>query len=320
MTTNRSKLLTEQRLKDSLRLDSMGVLEAVKLMNRQDAVAVAATAAVAADVARAIDLVVAAFRSGGRLIYVGAGSSGRLGALDAAECPPTFGVKPQMVQAILAGGKAAMTRSREGAEDRPRDGAAAIDRKRVGRKDVVVGIAAGGTTPFVHGALAGARRRGAKTIFITCVKKFAGEPKVDLVIRPLTGPEVLTGSTRLKAGAATKLILNQITTISMVRLGKAYQNLMVDLRATNDKLWDRAARIVATVTGLPRGEAMKLLRSADGQVKPAILMHALKVDFVTARRVLARCQGRLVVAMASDTKTRRWNRRALGGKNRSKGG
>ena len=294
---DRSHLLTEQRLPDSMRLDAMSTEDAVALMNAQDAVAVAAVAAERANVTRAVELVAAALRGGGRLIYFGAGTSGRLGVLDAAECPPTFRTDPDMVQGVIAGGEAAMFRAQEGAEDKAEDGAAAVDAKQVGPADVVMGIAAGGTTPFVHGALRRAADRGAKTIFLSCVQAVPAEPKVDVVIRPLTGPEVVTGSTRLKAGTATKLVLNTISTVAMVQLGKVYENLMVDLRATNQKLWDRGARIISTVTGLGRDEAMNLLRRADGHVKAAVVMHARGIDLEAARQALDRAGGKLREAM-----------------------
>lgn len=290
---DRSRLLTEQRLPESLHLDSLSIDQAVEVMNQQDALAAAAVAAVRPAVVRAVELVAAALSSGGRLFYIGAGTSGRLGVLDASECPPTFRSAPEMVQGIIAGGDAAMFRSQEGAEDRAEDGAAVMDARKIGPCDVVCGIAAGGTTPFVHGALRRARELGAKTIFLTCVDGIANEPAVDVVIRPLTGPEVLTGSTRLKAGTATKLILNQITTIAMVQLGKCYENLMVDLRATNDKLWDRGARIVSTITGLTKEQAMQLLRTADGRVKVAVVMHARKVSPAEASTLLEQSGGRL---------------------------
>jgi N-acetylmuramic acid 6-phosphate etherase len=227
------------------------------------------------------------------LYYVGAGTSGRLGVLDASECPPTFRTDPQWVQGIIAGGEQAMFRSQEGAEDSADDGARAIVERNVTDRDVVVGIAAGGTTPFVHGALRASRDRGSKTVFHTCVARIDNEPAVDVVIRPLTGPEVLTGSTRLKAGTATKLVLNQITTISMVQLGKCYENLMVDLRATNAKLWDRGARIISIITRLQREEAMALLKRADGHVKRAIVMHNRSVDSEIAARLLQEEHGHL---------------------------
>jgi N-acetylmuramic acid 6-phosphate etherase len=269
---DRSNLLTEQRLAASMALDAMPTEEALAVMNEQDALAVAAVALVRRHVAQAVELAADALAAGGRLIYFGAGTSGRLGVLDAAECPPTFRTDPAQVQGVLAGGNGAMFQSVEGAEDNADAGAAAVDEREMGKLDLAFGIAAGGTTPFVHGALRRARQRGAKTIFLCCVAAIAGEPSVDCLIRPLTGPEVITGSTRLKAGTATKLVLNQVTTLAMVRLGKIHENLMVDLRATNQKLWDRGARIVSTLTGLSRDESISLLKRADGRVKVAIVM------------------------------------------------
>ena len=276
----------------------MEVRDAVALINAQDAIAVAAVGAVKDEIAAAVRMAGRALRQGGRLFYVGAGTSGRLGVLDAAECPPTFRTNPEMVQGIIAGGDAAMFRAQEGAEDRPKDGAAAIDDKHIEPNDALMGIAAGGTTQFVHGALRRARQRGAATIFLTCVQPMADEPEVDLVIRPLVGPEVLTGSTRLKAGTATKLVLNTISTLVMVQLGKVYENLMVDLRATNQKLWDRGARIISTITGMDREAALELLRRADGHVKAAIVMHQRQADFAGARRLLEQCGGQLREALA----------------------
>lgn len=290
---DRSHLLTEQRLPESMRLDEMELDEAIALMNAQDALAVEAVGRESGAIARAIDLVVASQRAGGRLFYFGAGTSGRLGVLDASECPPTFGADPRQVQGVIAGGEGAMFAAVEGAEDNALDGAAQVDLRGIGPADVVMGIAAGGTTPFVHGALRRAAQRGAKTIFLSCVQPVENEPPVDVAIRPLTGPEALTGSTRLKAGTATKLVLNMLTTLSMVRLGKVYENLMVDLRATNQKLQDRAERIVATVTGVDRPTAAKLLAQAHGQVKVAIVMHARQTNSAAAEERLAMANGRL---------------------------
>jgi N-acetylmuramic acid 6-phosphate etherase len=295
---DRSHLLTEQRLPESMALDAMSVADAVALMNQQDARAVAAVAAVQGDVTRAVELIVQSFKSGGRLIYFGAGTSGRLGVLDASECPPTFRTDPEMVQGIIAGGEQAMFRAQEGAEDRAEDGAAAVDAKRIGPNDVVCGIAAGGTTPYVHGALRRGRELGAKTVFISCVQETPNEPAVDVAIRPLVGPEVVTGSTRLKAGTATKLVLNTLTTVAMVRLGKVYENLMVDLRATNQKLWDRGARIISTLTALPRDAAMELLKRSEGHVKAAVVMHGKKADLATAQKLLSAAGGSLRAALS----------------------
>jgi len=290
---DRSHLMTELRLPESMRLDAMSVEEAVRLMNQQDQKSVEAVGRAGPEISRATQLVVDALRQGGRLIYYGAGTSGRLGVLDASECPPTFRVDPEMVQGVIAGGPDAMFRAKEGAEDSPEGGAAAVDEKKVGPNDVVCGIAAGGTTPFVYGALRRAKALGAKTVFVTCVQEVPGEPEVDVTIRLLVGPEVLTGSTRLKAGTATKLALNSITTIAMVQLGKVYENLMVDLRASNIKLWDRGARIVATLTGLDRDKAMETLRAAEGHVKLAVVMHKRSVPADQARKLLEAAAGRL---------------------------
>jgi len=296
-TPDRSHLLTEQRLPESMRLDATPLADAVNLMLDQDRRAIEAVASQKQAITRAIEIVSTALKSGGRLIYVGAGTSGRLGVLDASECPPTFRSEPDMVQGIIAGGDAAMFRAQEGAEDSADGGANAIDDKSIGGKDIVFGIAAGGTTPFVHGALRRARDRGAKTIFLTCIAPFADEPEVDLVIRPLTGPEVITGSTRLKAGTATKLVLNMITTLTMVQLGKVYENLMVDLKATNSKLRDRAVRILATLTDLPREEAFKSLDKAGGHVKVAVVMVKRNISADEARALLAKTGGKLRAAL-----------------------
>jgi len=271
----------------------MSIQDAIALMNRHDALATAAVAAEAGNIAKAIDLVVTAFQNKGRLFYIGAGTSGRLGVLDASECPPTFRTDPQMVQGIIAGGEAAMFKAQEGAEDNADAGAAAVDEKSIGPNDVVMGIAAGGTTPFVHSALRRAIELKAKTIFLSCVQPVPDEPPVDVVIRPLTGPEVLTGSTRLKAGTATKLVLNQITTIAMVQLGKCYENLMVDLKASNQKLKDRAARIITILTGLDSTSAINLLGQANGHVKIAVVMHHHQVDALAAQKILEQYNGQL---------------------------
>jgi N-acetylmuramic acid 6-phosphate etherase len=297
---DRSHLLTEQRLAESMTLDAMSIEQAVALMNAQDRVAIAAVEREQANIAKAIELVVAALKTNGRLIYFGAGTSGRLGVLDAAECPPTFRSDPGMVQGIIAGGMDAMFRAKEGAEDSADGGAKDVDQLNVSANDVVMGIAAGGTTPYVHGALRRARERGGRTIFLSCVQPVQNEPPVDVVIRPLTGPEVLTGSTRLKAGTATKLVLNQITTISMVQLGKCYENLMVDLRATNEKLWDRGARIIATLTGLDRDASLDLLKRADGHVKAAVVMHRHGASLDEAQKMLVESGSRLRDAIKRD--------------------
>lgn len=296
---NRDHLLTEQRLAASSHLDQLSIADAVDLMQAQDELAVHAVASQRDHIARAVELVADALRHEGRLFYVGAGTSGRLGVLDASECPPTFRADPSMVQGIIAGGPAAVFRSQPGAEDDPAAGARAIKDHHLTAADVVCGIAAGGTTPFVHGALRYAIEQGAKTIFISCVQPVADEPPVDVVIRPLTGPEVLTGSTRLKAGTATKLILNRISTLAMVQIGKCYENLMVDLHATNNKLHDRACRIISTITGQDRPHATELLAAADGHVKLAIMMYYCGGSRQQAQSHLQAADGSLRRAIAT---------------------
>jgi N-acetylmuramic acid 6-phosphate etherase len=300
MLKDRSKLTTEKRNARSRGIDRLSTLGIVGVINAEDARVAAAVARVKRPIARAVDVIVERLRRGGRLFYVGAGTSGRLGVLDAAECPPTYGTPPSMVQGIIAGGRRALVRSIEGAEDRPEDGAAAVRKKRVGERDAVVGIAACGVTPFVRGAIAEARRAGAATVFVTCAPEAVDDIDADIIINPVVGPEVVTGSTRMKAGTATKLVLNTLTTAAMIRLGKVYDNLMVDLRATNAKLRDRSERIVMEVTGVSRGRARALLKKAHGWAKEAILMHFLKMDFAAAQRLLDECDGSLRRAMAHE--------------------
>lgn len=290
---DRSGLLTELRNPDSELLDAMPVEEQVKLMHRQDLQAVEAVGKVGDAVAAAVKLVTARLAAGGRLFYTGAGTSGRLGILDASEIPPTFRADPELVQGIIAGGMQAIFRAQEGAEDDAVQGGKDLEARGVTGKDVVFGITAGGTTPYVHGALRHARSIGAGTIFLSCVQPVADEPEVDVVIRPLTGPEVVTGSTRLKAGTATKLVLNTVTTLAMVGLGKTYGNWMVDVQASNEKLRDRAARIVSSLAGVNRGTAESLLAKAGGHAKVAIVISKLGVDADTARAKLAEHGGRL---------------------------
>jgi len=289
MTTRTSLPTTEKRNPASANIDTLSTRELVELINREDHIVPQAVGSQREKIAAAIDIIVAQFRAGGRLFYVGAGTSGRLGVLDASECPPTFGVKPSMVHGIIAGGKRALVRSIEGAEDHADDGAKAVDKKRVNDKDVVVGLAACGMTPFVRGALQRARRLGARTICVTCAPEAVGFIPAEIVINPVVGPEVVTGSTRMKAGTATKLVLNTLTTAAMIKLGKVYGNLMVDLRAVNNKLRDRSVRIVMELTGLPRAKATALLKRADGQLKPAVVMHFRKVDLQGAMRILDHC-------------------------------
>ena len=290
----RDPRLTERRNPRTAAIDTATSLEIVDLMSAEDAAVPAAVAAAREPIARTIDLIEAAFRAGGRLFYVGAGTSGRLGVLDASECPPTFGSEPEMVQGIIAGGLPALVKSIEGAEDDLDAGTAAVDERRVGATDVVVGIAASGTTPFVRAALARAQALGARTVFLSCT---APPPLIadtcDECITVLVGPEVVTGSTRLKAGTATKLVLNLLTTGAMVRLGKTYGNLMVDLQVRNRKLADRGERIVMEVAAVDRAAARGALEAAGGSVRTAIVMLRTGSDRATAERRIADAQGRL---------------------------
>jgi len=288
----RDPRLTEQRNPRTQRIDVASSLEIVDLMNAEDATVAPAVHAVRDELARAIDLVVTAFQRGGRLIYVGAGTSGRLGVLDASECPPTFGTPPEMVIGVIAGGYSALVKSSEGAEDDVNAGMAAMDQTRVAAADFVLGIAASGTTPYVRGALSRAQTIGATTGLVSC----SDPPRVlvetcDVLILPKVGPEALTGSTRLKAGTATKLVLNTISTGAMIRLGRAYGNLMVDLMAMSDKLRDRGERIVMECSGVDRVTARRAIEHADGSVKLAIVMTKRGVGKAEAERLLAEAGG-----------------------------
>ncbi len=280
---------TEQRNPRTADIDLATPLEIVDLLAAEDRVVPVAVHAEREHIAAAIGAAEATFRRGGRLFYVGAGTSGRLGVLDASECPPTFGTDPEMVQGIIAGGPNALTRSQEGAEDVVEHAVRDLDAAGVRAGDFVIGIAASGTTPYVHRALVHARQVGATTAFVACSPPPGGaEPAADIVILPVTGAEAVTGSTRLKAGTATKLVLNMITTGAMIRLGKTYGNLMVDLRASNAKLADRGERIVMEVCDVTRAEARALLAAALGAVKLAIVMHALGADAAAAQAALDR--------------------------------
>lgn len=291
---NRGHLLTERPNPRTERLDRLPLSEAFDVMNAEDQAVPGAVAQAKADICAAIEAVASALEAGGRLIYVGAGTSGRLGVLDASECPPTFLTDPTMIQGVIAGGWDALRRSIEGAEDDPAAGAAAMDALGIDPRDVVMGIATGGTTPYVHGALAQARQRGARTVFLACVARDQVADEADISIRVLVGPEVVAGSTRLKAGTATKLVLNMISTLSMVRLGKVYRNCMVDVNTrANQKLVDRGARIVESLTGLDRAAAVALLEAAGGHVKTALVMHAKSVDRPAAQQLLTAHRGRL---------------------------
>ncbi|HEX4574708.1 MAG TPA: N-acetylmuramic acid 6-phosphate etherase [Gemmatimonadales bacterium] len=284
--------LTEQRNPRTQRIDVASALEIVDLINAEDSSVPQAVRAVRESIARAIDLAVAAFQQGGRLIYVGAGTSGRLGVLDASECPPTFGTPPEMVVGVIAGGYQSLVKGLEGAEDDVNAGMSAMDDARVGPKDFVLGIAASGTTPFVRAALSRAQTIGAVTGLLSC----SDPPQLlvetcDVLILPPVGPEALTGSTRMKAGTATKLVLNTVSTGAMIRLGRAFGNLMVDLMAWSDKLRDRGERIVMECCGVDRATARQAIEAAGNSVKLAIVMVDERVTRVEAERLLTAAGG-----------------------------
>ena len=293
----RDPRLTEQRNPSTADIDVATSIEIVELLNAEDRTVAAAVYEAREAVARTIDLVVDAFVDNGRLIYVGAGTSGRLGVLDASECPPTFGSDPGLVCGIIAGGSDALTRSQEGAEDDEDAGAAAVDALAVAAKDVVIGVAASGTTAFVHAAVVRAKICGAKTAFVTCSAPPARMTDLcDEVIVAKVGPEALTGSTRLKAGTATKLILNTISTGAMIRVGKTFGNLMVDLTALSNKLIDRGERIVMEVCAVNRSSARRAIEEASGSVKVAIVMLRCDMDAAKAQLLLEENGGRVRAA------------------------
>jgi len=290
MMKNRKTLpTTEKSNRRSRNIDKLSAQEIVDIINAEDMLVAPAVGKERKKIAAAVEMIVDRFRRGGRLFYVGAGTSGRLGVLDASECPPTFGVRPSLVQGIIAGGRRALVRAVEGAEDSPADGAQAMVRHGVRSRDVVIGIAACGMTPYVRAALKKAMKIRAGTVFITCAPEMVRHIPAEIVINPVVGPEVVTGSTRMKAGTATKLVLNTITTTVMIRMGKVHGNLMVDLNATNEKLRDRSHRIVMQMTGLSRAGAARLLERAKGKVKAAIVMHFRGVDLRRACRILDQC-------------------------------
>jgi N-acetylmuramic acid 6-phosphate etherase len=298
--TTRGHLLTEQVNVNSANLDRLSSLEIVDLFNQEDANTLKAIANARAELAKSIDLIADSLRQGGRLFYIGAGTSGRLGVLDAAECPPTFCTPPELVQGILAGGAGALVKSSEGLEDIASDGAQAMVDRQIGKHDVVVGIAAGGTTPYVHGAIDEAKARGAGTIFMACVPVNQVASNADIEIRLIVGAEILSGSTRLKSGTVTKMALNILSTGTMVKLGKVYGNRMVDVAVTNTKLHDRALRMIQDLTQLERDAASALLEASDRSVKVALLMHWTQLDRDRAEAILAKNNGQLRAAMEGD--------------------
>jgi N-acetylmuramic acid 6-phosphate etherase len=291
-------LTTESRNPASATIDSLSAIEIVRLMNEQDAAVASAVAEQADSIAGAIDVIAERIRSGGRLIYIGAGTSGRLGVLDASECPPTFSTPPEMVIGLIAGGQRALTRAIEGAEDDPHHGRTDLAGVRLSDQDVVVGIATSGRTPYVVGGLQYANSIGAFTIGFSCNAASDLSEHCEIMISPIVGPEVISGSTRMKAGTATKMVLNMLTTGAMVRLGKTFGNLMVDLRATNTKLTLRSRRIVAEITGLALSDAETLLDRCGGEVKTAIVAGKRSIAPQTARVLLARAEGHLRQALA----------------------
>lgn len=304
-------LATEQRNKRTMAIDRMSTLGILTAINREDRGVADAVRRELPAIAEAVELIVKAFRRGGRMIYVGAGTSGRLGILDASECPPTFGTDPEMVQGIIAGGKTSVFRSREGAEDRSEEGARAIARLRVSKKDVVCGIAASFRTPFVAAAVREARRRGARTIYVTTNPRSILElsafstirEAIDVAICVPVGPEVIMGSTRMKAGTAQKMVLNMLTTASMIRIGKVYQNLMVDLKMNSRKLQERAKRIVMLATGVDYRAAEDALQRARGHAKSAVVMLLADVTYPRAQKLLAKAEGSVQEAIKKGKKS-----------------
>ena len=292
-----STLITEQRNPNSMHVDSLSALEIVQLMNDEDKQVPLAIEKCLPQIAQAVECIVAAFQQGGRLVYIGAGTSGRLGVLDASECPPTFGVSPEMVKGIIAGGERALRHPIEGAEDSKEQAVVDLQTIHFSSKDVLVGIAASGRTPYVIGALEYAKSLGSVTVSITSNPNSAMANIVDIVIDTVVGPEVLTGSSRLKSGTAQKLVLNMLTTASMILMGKCYQNLMVDVQASNEKLKARAIRIVMQATDCDKALAEETLKQADQNAKLAIMMILSGLERVQAETLLEKHQGKLQLAL-----------------------
>lgn len=292
-----NQLITEQRNPNSMQLDSLSAQELVALINREDQQVALAVEKCLPQIASAVEKIVAAFERGGRLVYVGAGTSGRLGVLDASECPPTYGVKPEMVVGLIAGGDHALRHPIEGAEDNVQQGQADLEEIDFSARDVLVGIAASGRTPYVLGALNYAKQLGATTVSIASNPKSKMAEVADIAIETVVGPEVLTGSSRMKSGTAQKLVLNMLTTASMVLIGKCYQNLMVDVQASNEKLKARVLKIVMEATECDNEAAANVLTKANGQVKLAILMQLSGLDALEAQSLLDKSNGKLRQAL-----------------------
>ncbi|MGY3715311.1 N-acetylmuramic acid 6-phosphate etherase [Sutcliffiella cohnii] len=288
---NLQSIITEQQNRKTLQIDRQSTEEILSIINEEDQTVPHHIKKEIGSISTVVDQVVAAFENGGRLFYIGAGTSGRIGILDASECPPTYGTPPEMVQAIIAGGEEAIFRAVEGAEDNEQLGASDIDKYKITKKDVVIGITASGRAPYVLGALKKAKEIGATTVSFTCAKNAILNEVADYKINIEVGPEVITGSTRMKAGTTQKLVLNMITTSSMIKIGKVYKNLMVDVQPLNKKLVDRAKRIIQNVTGCTMEEASKLFEQSNGNPKLAIIMYSCDVDVQTAINLLNSSQG-----------------------------
>ena len=297
-------LPTEQINPATLAIDKLEPADIVEGMLNEDRKMVAAVAREKERIAVGIEIITQSLRKGGRIVFVGAGTSGRLGVLESAEMPPTFGTSPLLVQAIMAGGQSAVLKAREGVEDNYEEGARSVNRLRPTRKDVVVGVSASGMTQFVRGALTRARKAGSKIIFVTCDPRTELQTFVDLTIAPAVGPEVIAGSTRLKAGTATKMVLNMLTTASMIRIGKTYGNLMVDVQMGSEKLKDRARRIITIVTGLEYDAADALLRKAHWNVKAAIVMQKAGLSYPQSLARLRRAHDFVKDAIGEDVEAR----------------
>jgi N-acetylmuramic acid 6-phosphate etherase len=307
MPTTHSKwqaLPTEAINPESLAVDKAAVLDIIDLVVNEDRKVVAAVQREKERIAHGVEIITQALRKGGRIIFVGAGTSGRLGVVEASEMPPTFGTSPSLVQAIMAGGQDAVFRAKEGVEDNYEEGARSIARLRLSKKDVVVGVSASGMTPFVRGGLTRARKAGAKIIFVTCWPGSELQNFVDLQIAPAVGPEIIAGSTRLKAGTATKLVLNMLTTIAMIKVGKTYGNLMVDVQTGSEKLKDRARRIVMIVARVDYEAADALLKRSKWNVKVAIVMERAALTLPQAQRRLKKANDSVAEAIGEDAETR----------------
>lgn len=302
MKENLELLTTESRNQDSMEIDAANPMDILRIMNEQDQLVALAVKAVLPDVEAAVQFVFNSFQKGGRLIYLGAGTSGRLGVLDAVECPPTFSTDPEMVQGLMAGGEGAFLKAVEGAEDDPELGVNDLKELELTENDTVIGIAASGRTPYVIGALRYARSIGAKTVAVSCNQQAAISNEADQAIEVIVGPEVLTGSTRLKAGTAQKMVLNMISTSSMILLGKAYENLMVDVKVSNLKLKERALGIIRKITGVTQETALEVLEKSDLQVKTAIVMIMTDTTKQVAEKLLTEANGYVKMAIQKGVK------------------